>query len=382
MERVNEQSSRPPPGSFQECAGERESQIACLRGHMLHWIERGGLEVPSIPSALAEAMRLANNPYSSMREIEKLIEMDQAVAVRLLRYANSSYFKGISKIHSIRDAIVRIGQHTLRNLLFGLFLETKVFRSKSYQNLVNALWMHGIGCAVLSRYMAPVFDLDPEAAFLAGLLHDAGKTALIGSVVSSSDIRPLPSPEVVEIAMDDLHTMAGLEVVERWQLPETIVEAVSSHHNFQGALHNRRMVALIQAADILSYKINLDCLEAPSEETPEEDLPLARTRKLRSSIEINSHPAFQFLGIEEEIVEKLEEEKASLQDKMSNPFLQKAPTRSALVDYGPPDRPTKKSNDDTTKMPTVWLQESIPWIVFFTLITLSMAIWIFMFQSS
>ena len=378
MDRLTGQTGPPSPDAFNGC--EEESKVACLRGHMLHWIERGGLEVPSIPSALAEAMRLANNPYSSMREIEKLIEMDQAVAVRLLRYANSSYFKGISKIHSIRDAIVRIGQHTLRNLLFGLFLETKVFRSKSYQKLVNALWMHGIGCAVLSRRLAPEFDLDAEAAFLAGLLHDAGKTALIGSVVACAEISPLPAPEIVEIAMDDLHTMAGLEVVERWQLPEMIVEAVSSHHNFQGALQNRRLVALIQAADILSYKIGLDLI-GDSKEESEDDLPLARTRRLRSAVDIASHPAFQFLGIEEELVERLEEEKLGLQEKMSNPFLQKTPSRLSLVDYGEREPSATISANDTTIMPAVWLNESLPWIAAVTLILSSVAVWILLFQS-
>lgn len=52
-----------------------------------------------------------------VRTIETLISSDQALTTQVLRTANSAFFKGLSKVNSIREAIVRLGTNEVGNIV-------------------------------------------------------------------------------------------------------------------------------------------------------------------------------------------------------------------------------------------------------------------------
>ena len=113
--------------------------------------------------------------------IEKLIASDPALTSQVLRLANSAFYKGLTKISTIRNAMIRIGITEIANIV-SLVTHQKNFHSKDavVREILGKLWAHSVGCAIGSQWLATkrsLRDLCHEA-FIAGLLHDVGETVL------------------------------------------------------------------------------------------------------------------------------------------------------------------------------------------------------------
>ena len=316
------QDSQHPGDSSAVETGQHQAEA--LQAQMWQWIKDNQLEVPSIPSAIAEAMRLANNPQASISAIESLIGKDQAVAGLLLKYANSSIYGAASRVSSIREAIVRMGQQELRSILYGLFMQARVFRNKQYEPFINALWIHTMGCAVLSRRIAGHLGLDEESAFLAGLLHDVGQAALINAVATIIPESLRPSAYIVEAAMEEVHAWAGRSVVRKWGLPERIIDAVSAHHNYKLAQTDEELAAVVQVADIMAYRFGFGIqaeeldLEKGLSSTQQ---PLQHYMTAARQIEFGKHNAVVALGLSEEFIAQIEAEIPLIRQELENPFV-------------------------------------------------------------
>jgi len=59
---------------------------------------------------------LAKEEYS-IAQVAQLIIEDQALSSHVLRLANSAFFGGLSKVTTIRDAIVRLGARQVTNVV-------------------------------------------------------------------------------------------------------------------------------------------------------------------------------------------------------------------------------------------------------------------------
>jgi c-di-GMP phosphodiesterase len=73
-----------------------------------------GQEIPSYKLACLRLLREAQRPELNFQQLEKLISEDVALSYKLLRYANSAFFRRNSEINSIKQALIRIGEHGVR----------------------------------------------------------------------------------------------------------------------------------------------------------------------------------------------------------------------------------------------------------------------------
>jgi len=73
-----------------------------------------GKEIPSYKLACLRLLREAQCPDLDFQQLEKLISEDVALSYKLMRYANSALFRRNGEIKSIRQALVRIGEHGAR----------------------------------------------------------------------------------------------------------------------------------------------------------------------------------------------------------------------------------------------------------------------------
>ena len=232
-------------------------QFDLLKLQMSQWLERSTLKVPGIPAVIVEAMQLANDPDADVKKLEALILKDQAVSGRLLQLVNSPALRGAGEIKSIRGAIVRLGQRELRMALLGSFVQMTVFKSKHYGGLVEKLWTHSLGCGSIARFVAGQLGKDPEEAYLAGLLHDVGKVALLGTVVAKKKEAELLPESLMERLLNNFHAYAGMIVARTWNLPAQVSDAIKNHHNFEQSKEDIRFTAVIQIADVLTHLARL-----------------------------------------------------------------------------------------------------------------------------
>jgi HD-like signal output (HDOD) protein len=171
------------------------------------------------------------------RLIEKLIASDPALTSQVLRLANSAFYKGLTKVSTVKSAIVRIGITEIANIV-TLVTHGKNFQSKDavVREILGKLWTHSVGCAIGSQWLTlrrGQRELCLEA-FIAGLLHDVGKLFLIttiDAIRASGRIDARPSLELISELMETMHTKYGHALLKNWNLPEAYCEIALRHHD-------------------------------------------------------------------------------------------------------------------------------------------------------
>ncbi|WP_097460898.1 HDOD domain-containing protein [Mangrovitalea sediminis] len=132
--------------------------------------------LPSLPDIAMRIRRVADAEGSSAEDIGRVVSADPAIAAKLLRACNSPLYRGFSEIATTREAVVRLGLRTTRQLV-TVFSMRELFKSKrpELQAEMARLWDHSREVAAISWVLARALPgVDPEEALLAGLLHDIG----------------------------------------------------------------------------------------------------------------------------------------------------------------------------------------------------------------
>ncbi len=215
-----------------------------------------------------------------MQLVERMITVDPAMAGQVLRLANSSFFKGLTKVASVRNAIVRLGVKEVSNIV-AMVSHRRYFISDDpfIKGIMDRLWRHSVGCAIGCHWIAQKvrFEAPLQEAFFAGLLHDVGKLFIL---IVLREIRKehgkafLPSEGVVDEVFSSLHCELGFNLMQQWNLPDAYATVARDHH--QTDLDPQQiLLAVVRVADKACNKIGIGLAEDPGlvlTGTPEVDL--------------------------------------------------------------------------------------------------------------
>ncbi len=186
-----------------------------------------------------KAMQLLNDPNSSIDDIKDTILLDPALTADVLRISNSAFFALRQKVTSVRHAIVILGRKNLKRILLtaqmGSVLKNQL---KGYPTQDNTLWEHSLVAAVSAELIAERLGFsDKEQAYIGGLLHDMGKIILDPYVKKSKEEieqRLKEGQNILAIEKQLFgfnHAEVGGMIAESWDLPLSIKEAITYHHN-------------------------------------------------------------------------------------------------------------------------------------------------------
>ncbi len=199
---------------------------------------KGVSDLVSLPEVCTQVNELVDDGKSSAADIANVISQDPALTARLLKVANSSFYRFPSKIETVSRAITIIGTRELRFLV----LATSAVRSfdRIPNDLVDmaSFWRHSVYCGVIARLLAGQCNvLHKERLFVAGLLHDVGHLVMyhkIPDLVQVMHYRAEISGEPIYEAERDVfdidHGVVGTELLRLWRLPESLQEVLEFHH--------------------------------------------------------------------------------------------------------------------------------------------------------
>ena len=120
-------------------------------------------------------MELASDESCSVNELTGLIEKDPSLTVRLLKLANSAFFRGTSSVVSVKQAILRIGFRQLRIMALTLSLRDTFPMGKVGTLDYEYFWRTSLYRALLAKSLARRLNTcDPETAFIGGLTLGIG----------------------------------------------------------------------------------------------------------------------------------------------------------------------------------------------------------------
>ncbi len=204
--------------------------------------------------------RLASHRDPDVNEAVRIIEGDPLVAGRVLAAARSHFYSPARKPRDLRQAIMRLGIRTLRDIAMEVSLQGAIFEQPVYAETLRALGRHSRATAHAVPSVCRAAGVRFEHAFLAGLFHDIGMAGALLCMGQKSSTRATPEPTAVMEAVDDIHGSLGMEMVTAWDLPAQLRTVVWRHQEVE--FHG---VSLVDAACVcIAEDIVLDLGWAPS----------------------------------------------------------------------------------------------------------------------
>ena len=183
------------------------------------------VKLPSVPDVAWKVRRLVDREDSMADDVAIAVSADPAMAAKLVRACNSPLYRGFSDVRNVREAVIRLGMHTTRQLV-TVFSLREVFKTQrpSLQKHMEQLWRHSREVAALCRVLAEhATRIDPEEAMLAGLLHDIGVVPVL--VQAEHHPKLFVEEQNLRHAVAELRADIGCAVLDNWAFPRAFVDA-------------------------------------------------------------------------------------------------------------------------------------------------------------
>jgi putative nucleotidyltransferase with HDIG domain len=231
-----------------------------LRDTHYTWLKADDTVIPMLPQVAHRVIELVSDADVSISTIAALVSKDQVLASRVLGLANSAYCAPMQTVSNVLEAIVRLGTAAVRNVVVTVSFTSRMHDPKIYGDRGREHADHAVGTAYLARLVAEKTGSDLDEAFLCGLLHDIGKLVVLKLAHDHGKKtgKPIP-PEEVEAAIIARHAWLGGLTLQRWKLPDAVIEPVTFHHDYTQADTRHRQTAVIYAANLLAHRYGFGC---------------------------------------------------------------------------------------------------------------------------
>jgi putative nucleotidyltransferase with HDIG domain len=194
--------------------------------------------LPTFSAIAGNVMAVIEDPKSSVSDLVK--HMDPSLVSEVLKVANSAYYgrSNFRRIATVEQAVTAIGFVGLSQLVLQMpFLSILKGNDPLFDR--EGFVRHSFMCAILARTVSSAFTLgNPNSVYVSGLLHDIGSMVIsqyfkeewaeIDRLVAAGDMERLNAEQEV-LSMD--HAGVGALLLEKWDLPAGIVNAVRLHHS-------------------------------------------------------------------------------------------------------------------------------------------------------
>ncbi|MFY9167878.1 MAG: HDOD domain-containing protein [Desulfomonilia bacterium] len=227
-------------------------------------------DIPTLPSIATAIMEKTLDSQVNARQIAQMVERDQALAVKVLKVANSPFYRRIKEISTIRGAVVLLGFNVLKSIVLSISV-INLFNDKEKRSLdFYKFWQHSIACAVCAKAIAnKVSPSSAEDAFIAGLLHDLGKVVADQLICKKGEYREVlevmnrANSDIIEVENSIVgvdHATLGMYIMEKWNLPPLLCRTVGCHHSLADSgedAETRQLCAIVHVADIVTNHLGL-----------------------------------------------------------------------------------------------------------------------------
>ena len=208
--------------------------------------------VPVFPQAALRALEIMRNPEASLADLVDAAGLDPAIAGLTVQLANSALFGSRARTTTLSQAIMRLGFNTSRKVFLSAVMRP-LFSSARLQET----WQHSLEVADLAEQLARAAGkTEPAEAYLAGLLHDVGRLAILSvPLYDSARLHGLMSGGCPAMYAENLllrtdHAEFGAQICAGWRLSQDMVQAIRQHHRPEKT--DSRLSHLLYLAEYLS----------------------------------------------------------------------------------------------------------------------------------
>lgn len=191
------------------------------------------IQLPSFPEVVINIRTALEDPTCSSERLAEVVRTDPVLVARLLMSANSAFHNraGI-EIVDLNLAISRLGFEVVRNTAITLAVE-QIFAASEHKELKNAvkeIWSSSLSLASMSFVIArSEGKLNPDNAFLCGLLHEIGKLYILTKARNYPAL--MGDAESLNQVLDQWYASIGKSIIEAWGFSAEIADSVESDEN-------------------------------------------------------------------------------------------------------------------------------------------------------
>ena len=190
-----------------------------------------------MPQILIKLIEHLQADDAGMPELAALIAKDAAMTSKILTVANSSAYHRNQRTVGLEQSLVSLGTDMIKTLVISesVFQTFNSFPHSGSTDL-RGFWKGSLTTAVIARDIAKQMEYPHvEEAYLAGLLHNVGRLALLATApkeyafnFTARDDEDLCAVE--QRTLQITHSEAGAWLIERWNLDSFLADSVLYHH--------------------------------------------------------------------------------------------------------------------------------------------------------
>lgn len=237
--------------------------------------------LPSLPAIVMELQRCLDDDNTGTKILAQKISQDQSLAAKTLRLANSPFYNLQCVAGTIQQAIAVLGFASVRTMVTTAAI-TNAFVARQLPVAFDfeEFWRHSLATGLYAKSLAKAYKVDPDVAFMAGLLHDIGKLVLArahpekfmtASTIAKVQARSASRAEKEIFGFD--HAEIGARLASQWKFPTSIQEAIGRHEELDTSEEDACLVEIVHVANKVVNVFELAKLE-------EDDVPAQLTGHL------------------------------------------------------------------------------------------------------
>lgn len=196
--------------------------------------------LPSVPALYLELTQELESPEASINKVGEIIAQDLGMTAKILQMVNSAFFGLGRHVACPTEAASFIGLERVKALVLSVQVFSQFNSAELPHSFLTGIWSHCMLVAKLSELIAKAERQERQvvdAAFTAGLLHEAGKLVLASNlpkqyreVLALAESEHLTMDEAERQIFGAAHPEVGGYLLGLWGLPPALVEAVAFHH--------------------------------------------------------------------------------------------------------------------------------------------------------
>ena len=216
--------------------------------------------LPAMPQMLIRLIEHLQADDLGMQELAALVATDPGMTGKILTVANSSAYHRSGRTIGLEHSLITLGTDMIKLLVIGesVFQTFNNFPHSGSTDL-RSFWKHSLTAAVIARDLASRLQYaQTEEAYLAGLLHNVGRLALLATApqeyafnFTARDDEDLCAVE--QRTLQITHAEAGAWLIERWHLDSFLADAVLYHHEPSDKLADSHpLIRIVRVAHLLA----------------------------------------------------------------------------------------------------------------------------------
>jgi HD-like signal output (HDOD) protein len=276
--RSGQTSVAPAVAISEEARGAALQFLAALARE----VSSGTVDLPCFPDIVIRIRSALSDPATTPEQVVTIVGAEPRLTARLLQTANSVAFNQSGKpLTDLRSAITRLGHQLVQSAAMAFAVQQMKNETslRAIAGMMSELWKQSIVVAAICQEMARRTKVNPDEAFLTGLLHGIGRLYIIVRAAGKSE-------EIKDLAsfMDlvrDWQASIGKAVLENWGFAEAMCEAIGAQSDLD---RDRRRGREPDLSDVLNASIALG-------------IGMGRAPADSTDAQVNGPRAFAVLGL-------------------------------------------------------------------------------------